>query len=53
MYWLWYMIGNRLGYIKKVRMEYLPHILKTADILEQAGIKTGVKWDKKHYEQED
>ena len=34
-------------------MEYLPHILKTADILEQAGIKTGVKWDKKHYEQED
>ena len=33
MYWLWYMIGNRLGYIKKVRMEYLPHILKTADII--------------------
>ena len=29
------------------------NILKTADILEQAGIKTGVKWDKKHYEQED
>ena len=46
MYWLWYIIGNRLGYIKKVRMEYLPHILNTKDILEQAGIKTGVKWDK-------
>ena len=34
-------------------MEYLPHILKTADILEQAGIKTGVKWDKKEPKKED